>query len=876
MAGIPYYSIVPCCPGLGTQLNYFNFPTGDTIPGAGTYIYNGLTTTVNGITFQTGQCYTVTQSGVSFTFYPQAPAGSDFLNAVNCNNSEICDPCQKLTQCYTLYPCSPDNPILVTNSETAEGFENEFVSLFGYPGCYYVQPNTLGNCIGAQDIRVNGEAPCTCGLNCYIITGNPTSVTYVNELNELAIMRGGGQICSAIAPVVTGGIQGNVYNLGPCENNACATFCFLLTSCTTAQTITASFSTTLLEHYTNNEVIKVNGYDDCWSITQTEVCDCAVDLTILQSFADCPSCLPIVAYKFTKCNNTSVVKYSVDDFSAYVGKTVQLDCGDCWSVEQINFVPPSTSVITILFTFDSCTACNRIYYKLTDCTNLSNVQYTYTNLSSYLGKVIKIQGCDECFEIEETRLPINAGIVTVTESFDDCVACGALAPCICTTVKNYATIRQVYNYIDCNGALQTITVEPGDKSDKLCMRGFIGDKLCNCIELYINNELHTAVLQPEQVNGKPTWTFMYNTYQYNIVYDTNEGWQIVSSVFGLVAELNNPMLECPAGPWTIVKNSVVNVAVYLDNGTLLLEGPLVYNSTTNSYEGNITTLIDGNTYLFRLQVTYFNECNGVWQLSYWNTDLPDPEWTFLAGIPADCTCLNGTYIDVTPSNLYLEFNSFCTIDTEDCSIGYAPFVPAPTDDIKEYGDCEVSGTVGCTSYVITIPIIIFGPQTLFYKDCNGVVQQQKFPVSKNTVTYTICGEADQTSEDIYLTGPYTVQIEKGPKCGSSDLYTCPPPTYPKRFIRPGYFTPHCDTEKYEKFACKSSEILYKIVLEKRYGITNCCPDTDLGQRWIVKKELADLQGALDPNYTCTPAGTCCNNTPTCGCGCNSAPKTCKS
>jgi hypothetical protein len=158
--------------------------------------------------------------------------------------------------------------------------------------------------------------------------------------------------------------------------------------------------------------------------------------------------------------------------------------------------------------------------------------------------------------------------------------------------------------------------------------------------------------------------------------------------------------------------------------------------------------------------------------------------------------LNGTYTDVTPNAFYFEINSFCSIVTEDCSVGYAPFVPSPTDSIEQYGDC-----------------------------INGI---------------------------------------------------CPPPTYPKRFIKPGYFTPHCDTEKYEKFACNSAEILYKLVLERRYGITNCCPDTDLGQRWIVKKELADLQGARDQNYICTPVQTCCNSTPTCGCGCNSTLKTCNS
>jgi len=49
----------------------------------------------------------------------------------------------------------------------------------------------------------------------------------------------------------------------------------------------------------------------------------------------------------------------------------------------------------------------------------------------------------------------------------------------------------------------------------------------------------------------------------------------------------------------------------------------------------------------------------------------------------------------------------------------------------------------------------------------------------------------------------------------------------------------------------------KIVLEKRYGITNCCPDDD--EKWLVLKELIDLQALKDPNYIC----------PDCPCTCNS-------
>jgi hypothetical protein len=94
---------------------------------------------------------------------------------------------------------------------------------------------------------------------------------------------------------------------------------------------------------------------------------------------------------------------------------------------------------------------------------------------------------------------------------------------------------------------------------------------------------------------------------------------------------------------------------------------------------------------------------------------------------------------------------------------------------------------------------------------------------------------------------------------------CPPQIYPKREVRPGYSTPICSTEKYEKITCRSAEILYKQVLELRYGISNCCPDDD--NRWLVKKEVIDLLALKDPNYDCMVSSCGCNQ-PTCGCSTN--------
>jgi hypothetical protein len=94
--------------------------------------------------------------------------------------------------------------------------------------------------------------------------------------------------------------------------------------------------------------------------------------------------------------------------------------------------------------------------------------------------------------------------------------------------------------------------------------------------------------------------------------------------------------------------------------------------------------------------------------------------------------------------------------------------------------------------------------------------------------------------------------------GECKFGNCPQPEIKNnRTIRPGYNTPNCNPDEYDKITCRFSQVMYKVVLEKRYGITNCCPDED--EKWLLKKELIDIQALKDPNYKC----------PSCPCACNS-------
>ena len=709
-------------------------------------------------------------------------------------------PCS--SNCYLVMPCD-NTDSFVSNSFDLEDFVDSFVTveIDNFYGCAYIVKLDENDCKDAVEVTVYPDEICDCDLRCFYVS-NSNGFLYVDEddvLQEVSSVEANPyiKVCSKVYPVVQNDSQNyDIINFGNCVNNTCPEQCFKLTNCANPETVLYSNTGSLIGHAVNNNILTLNGEEGCWevslssdtcdciSVTYTLVggepitvevgisnfqpivngknrydfnvvegingalgwnpdlgvgaswfysdgdniailtedtpcpfgvytiedgifeafevsecstaCICPIPVTVLQSYPTCEECLPVIAYKFTNCNNQLIVKYSIEDYSAYVGKTVELECGECWFVSEINYTPPSTQSIVILYTFDNCTACNRTYYKLTDCLDPTNVTYTYTDLSSLTptpivgcdcisvtytlegeepvtvavekeptqvnGKnsyelvdigflywetrggankwdienqdphitlssdtpcpfgsftiepgslfsafsvapcsslpVIKIKGCDSCFTVEETREPINAGIVTVTDSYLDCPECLETFPCVCNRITNQDTIAKDFTYLDCLFEEVTINLQPNETSEKVCLINW--------------------VLTPE-------------------------------------------------------------------------EEALVY-------------------------IEHF----------------------------------------------------------EDCINGQCPVVPLP-----------------------------------------------------------------------------------------------------KRKVKPGYSTPSCDIDKYEKITCRSSEILYKEVMRLRYGLTNCCPEDD--EKWLIKKELIDLDALRDPDYICKPTTSCCNQPITsCGCDCNSTLKTCNS
>ena len=591
MAATVIYSFVPCCDPTAEPLQFNQHGVFlPTVPGV--YTFTG----VPQLGLENGVCYTVTSTPATVPnpTLPNIPSVTNFqLITEGCEAEEcLCTP-----QCFQLTSC---NGVVIFSEDDLILYNNQFVSLVQYPGeCFFVELLPQGSCGSSpQKVDVDPDIPCSCPCICYIITGSGV-VSYLECGGETLTAFAPAQFCSISYPEVLSGTETiEIFDNGPCDDvNGCPEKCFLLTNCdpTITETITSN-SFTLLTHALNNEIVVLVGYEGCWVVEETEDCECAVAVTVVQSFSSCETCSPPPAYKLTNCENSAQILYTYQDLSAYLDKVVELDCGGCWKVELLTTPPPSVQNVTVLANFGTCEECLAIYWELTDCTGVKDPIYTSQDLSAYEGQIVQLDFCpDVCWSVELAETPVNPGNVYINQQFERCSACLiAIFTCSCKTIKYIGTQPNAkIAYINCSGQIVEVVLQPGQSTPKTCM-------------------------------------------------------------LTLATPLNIP-----------------------------------------------------------LEVTDFGAC----------------------------------------------------ID----------------------GECPP-----------------------------------------------------------------------------------PPPIGPKRQVKPGYSVPACNTEKYEKITCKASEIYYKTVLQRRYGISNCCPDED--DKWLIKKELIDLQGLIDPDYTCTAIASCCNQTiSNCGCGCNSKP-----
>lgn len=394
-----------------------------------------------------------------------------------------------LTKCYILYPVRDNDAEIrdeVLYYSTVDTIDSNFyiidVIINGtlYQGTFYLTLSTTPCPSETVDANIVDQGQAT--AYCYYVTTG--AVTYVNENDELLSTAAPIYLCSKTTPQVVSQSPSFVEFNGECELSvACGSTlsCYLLTNCFDPTKVIQSKSTSLASYYVSDKIVELSGYDGCWSISKANDindCDCAVSIVVTNSYDSCESCLPVIAYRLTNCSDGSV-KFTEDDLSQYLGKTVKTDCQGCWFVEQINIKPPTSETIIIDQEYEDCVECLRKYWILTDCNGSVAPIITYTDMTQYEGQIIKITNNDTCWNVEPTDLTYNPIEVDVFATFVDCFTCGPNLNCNCVRLTNNSSETKTYTYEGCYTPSNTaplilyITLQPNESSDKMCIARFI-------------------------------------------------------------------------------------------------------------------------------------------------------------------------------------------------------------------------------------------------------------------------------------------------------------------------------------------------------------------------------------------------------------------
>jgi len=250
--------------------------------------------------------------------------------------------------------------------------------------------------------------------------------------------------------------------------------CYTLIDCQGVLDPITSTNQSLAPYAGTGQSIQIAGYDTCWTVVFDELsdCPCAINVNVQFTYINCTDCLTPKGYKLTECTTGDVI-YTTSDLSAYIDQTIQIDCGGCWTIEQLDILPPSDQPVTVINSYTSCTTCNATYYTLIKCGDGTNIIYTETDLSELVGKVITLQFCPgECWQVLEGGQ--EGGIVLPENSYETCSDCMlANNTCQCQTVTNNVGAGRRFNYYDCSGTLLfTPALALGVTTAKTCMLAF--------------------------------------------------------------------------------------------------------------------------------------------------------------------------------------------------------------------------------------------------------------------------------------------------------------------------------------------------------------------------------------------------------------------
>ena len=454
------YSLQPCCGGEPTTV----YMTNNTLNNFTTYIYTSNTLNGNLIS---STCYTTKQ--INYTGIGTPPfvevLFSEFIEVVEgCGDGDV--PYSSVCELFCL-PCTCTRFL--------------WTGAVG-PGTYSINYIDCNNDFQILDIPTDGVTWTDKICLKYVISICPSPT-----------------VCWTTETFGDCNIINNVYE---CNN------CYELRDCTGIKDSVYTFNQQVGQYISTQQVIQIVGDETCWRVFDTDdACECAVAVTVQNVFSNCQSCLTPKGFKLTECT-TGDIQYTTTDLSDYTTAILQTDCPGCWTVEPIDIVPPSSQPVTVVASFEDCIICNSVFYELVDCNEILDPIITITDLSEYVGQFIKLEYCpNTCWEVTITTPQEINGDVIVDQGFTNCLNCTiTISECKCQSVTNISEIENSIRYIDCNGQQQSFILEPGQRSDKLCVLLWLtGENIIDyglCINNTITNQFTCPI--PEQPKRKVT------------------------------------------------------------------------------------------------------------------------------------------------------------------------------------------------------------------------------------------------------------------------------------------------------------------------------------------------------------------------------------
>jgi len=552
-----------------------------------------------------------------------------------------------------------------------------------------------------------------------------------------------------------------------------------------------------------------------------------------------------------------------------------IDSPYCWQALGEGYYPDAVSA-NILYiadsdVYDSCNNCTQYDYKLYNCINDTVV---YTNY----------QECPDCLywinQLAYTNLEPNpCWYITISDEPSDfivpvsiyegyCDTCDAK----CYTITGTGTIT----YFNLANQLST-AIAP----TIVCSRSYPSVTGTDS-EVFVNGLCDGDVPCPEYCYD------LTNCVTEEVIKSTNQdlAFPFVLGQIIKIAERD--------GCWTITRNIVETCVGAIE--TTIIETfdnceacvPALYyrlESCGNSEPIILYTSQDLSAYVG--QTVTLEEYAGCYNVTIFTSDVPSPVTiTFKNNYPnciecaapryklTDCDEIRPSIYTTTDLSAYLSSVIKLTFYPDTCWTVETSTINSSDDLViidKEFIDCyQCSIDYPCLCSTVTNNSLY--TQTFYYRDCDG-----------NTSGNSIELAAGETSDKhcvlkwIFPEGWILPKlITNYGECVDGKCVV----VQPFRSVRPGYNSPACTTQYYERIACEYSEILYKDVIAQRYGIAPCCPEEEL-YRLDIKYQLLELQAINNPDYICKPFTDCCHDdncrcnnnscqqTTNCGCGCNS-------